>query len=82
MSEPQDFTLKYDGKVLMLHICINTDQDPHRLVEIIKRRIRGPRLDAMVCWVEGYTGEDGAKVWDEIQRVVTKASASPNVKPW
>ena len=82
MADEQDFSLKYDGKVLMIHICINTDQDPNKLAKNIQRIARGPRLDALVCWVEGYNGEDAAKVWAEIQRVIVKASASPNTTPY
>ena len=80
--DPQDFSLKYDGKVLILHVVINTDQDPHRLMDLVKRLVRGPRLDALVAWIEGYTGDDGKKVWDEIQKFVVEASADPKATPW
>lgn len=81
-NDPQDFSLKYDGQVLVIHLVMNTDQDPHRLMDRIKRLARGPRLDAIVAWVEGYSGEDGAKVWKEIQKTVVEVSADPRTKPW
>ena len=76
----QDMSLKYEGKVLMFHIALNTDQDPYQLLKALRRVLRGPRLDAMTCWIEGYTGEEGAKVWAEIQKVVVKASADPSAE--
>jgi len=45
----QDMSLKYDGKVLMFHVAINTDQDPYHLLKALKRALRGPHLDAMTC---------------------------------
>lgn len=78
----QDFELKYDNNVLVLHIVINTNQDARKLAKNIQRIAKGPRLDALVCWVEQYSGDNGRKVWEEIQRLAVKAAANPNSKPY
>jgi hypothetical protein len=82
MADQHDFSLKYDGKVLVLHIVMNTDQDPNRLMDRIKRLARGPRLDALVAWIEGYDGDAGRQVWDEVQKIAVQAHADPKAKPW
>jgi hypothetical protein len=61
VAESQDFELKYDGRVLVVTIIINTDQDPDKLARNIQRVAKGPRLDALVCTgrrVLGRRGED------------------------
>ena len=81
-DQVQDFELKYEGNVVIVHLVINTDQDLQKLSKNLQRIAKGPRLDAYVCWGEQYIGEEGAKVWKEIQKFVTKVAADPKSKPF
>jgi hypothetical protein len=69
-------------EVLAIRMIVNTDSDPWKLSENIKRAARGPRLDAVLCLVVQYAGEDGRKVWDLIQTTVQQAAADPRGKPF
>ncbi len=69
-------------EVVAIRLVVNTDFDPWKISENIKRAARGPRLDAVLCLVVQYVGEDGRKVWDLIQTTVQKASADPRAKPF
>lgn len=79
--EPQDFGLRYGGRVLALHIYINTDQDFNKMAKRVQRVARGLRNDAIVCWVEGYEGENGRVAWEAMQEVVVRMAANPNSQP-
>lgn len=68
--------------VTVFHLCINTDTDPRRLTENIRRAARGPRLDDVESVTELYEGDEGRKVWDAIQQVVRQAHASSNGRPY
>jgi hypothetical protein len=68
--------------VVAMRLVVNTDSDPWKLSENIKRAARGPRLDAVLCLVVQYVGEDGRKVWDLIQETARKAAVDPRAKPF
>jgi hypothetical protein len=70
-------TLQHGSRVLVFHLFVNTDADAYHIHKAILRIARGPRLDATVCWIELYEGEDGRKVWSEIQKMSTKIAADP-----
>lgn len=64
--------------VTVFHLCINTDADPRRLTENIRRAARGPRFDDVESVTELYEGAEGRKVWDLIQQIARQAHASPH----
>ena len=68
--------------VTVFHLCINTDTNPRRLTENIKRAARGPRFDDVVSVTELYEGNEGRKVWDLIQQLARKVHASPTARPY
>lgn len=82
MIDPQDMSLKYDGRVVKVEIYLNTDQEVEKLLKNLKRAARGPRLDAMVAMISQYSGEDGEKVWKILQEATVKANANPNARPF
>jgi hypothetical protein len=75
MPEIQDMSLKYGGKVLVIHIVLNTDQDHYHLAKSLRRAARGPHLDALLMWIEGYDGEAGREAWTLMQTTTTKIAA-------
>jgi hypothetical protein len=82
MTEPLDMQLKHDGKVIIVHIVINTDRNHYHLAKELRRVARGPRLDALLMWIEGYDGEGGEAVWKEMQKVAVKMAADPKATPF
>lgn len=74
--------LRHGNRVLAYHAYVNTSRDVYDIHKAVLRIARGPRLDACVCWSEIYEGDEGLKVWDVIQKVVVKAHADPNSKPF
>jgi hypothetical protein len=69
--------LRYDGRLIVCHVFINTDRDPYHIQKQILRLARGDRLDACLVWSELYEGANGQKIWAEIQKVIVKVHASP-----
>jgi len=78
----ETFLQKSPTDVTVFHLCINTDTDPRRLTENIRRAARGPRFDDVESITELYEGDEGRKVWDSIQQIVRQAHASPNGRPY
>jgi hypothetical protein len=78
----EEFLRSSTRDVIVFHLCINTDADPRRLNENIKRSARGPRFDDVVSVIELYDGEEGHKVWNVIQQVVREAHADPGATPF
>lgn len=72
-----DFELRYDRKVLAFHIFVNTANDPYHIHKRLLQIARGTRLDACVCWAEAYEGDEGRKIWAELQKVAVRAAADP-----
>jgi hypothetical protein len=81
-SVKNDSVLRYDGRLLVFHIYVNTDQDPHHIHKAILRIARGPRLDICVAWTELHEGEPARELWATLQKVNTKVQADPNAKPF
>jgi hypothetical protein len=81
-DEAERWLASSTGDVAAFRLVVNTDFDPWKLSENIKRAARGPRLDAVLCLVVQYVGEDGKKVWDLIQGTVQEAAADPRAKPF
>lgn len=73
----EKFLQNSERDVVVFHLCVNTNTDPCKLGENIRRAARGPRLDDVVSVVEIYDGHNGSKVWDNIQQVVRRAHADP-----
>lgn len=67
----------YGGRVLAFHIVVNTDAEAYHIHKVILKEARGRRLDACVCWAEEFVGDDGVKVWTEIQKMAVEAAADP-----
>lgn len=65
----------------MLHLCIDTDRDPHGILQAVRDAARGSTGDACVVWVEGYGGEDARRLWAQIQGIVAGMSAHPGSRP-
>ena len=59
-----EFDLRFNDRVLGFHAFVNTDRDPSPMSLQMQRAAKGPRLDASVCWMEGYN--DGTAVWAEM----------------
>ena len=78
----EEFLRNSKTDVVVFHLCINTDTDPRKLGENIRRVARGPRFDDVTCVIEHYDGDNGRKVWDIIQQVVRRANADPAAKPF
>jgi hypothetical protein len=81
-SIKNDPVLRYEGKLLVFHLFVNTDRNPYHIHKAILRVARGPRLDACVAWSELYEGENGRKVWSTIQKAAVKTLSSPNTRPF
>lgn len=73
--------LRYSGTLCAVNVYINTDREPYHIQKKILRIARGPRLDACVVWSEVYEGDNGQKVWTEIQKVAVKVHADPRAYP-
>lgn len=80
MDKPQDLELKYNGRVLVVTLVINTEQDAEKMMKNIFRIARGPRLDAVLVQIEGYSGENGKDIWDQVQKEAVEIIANPNSK--
>lgn len=76
------FLRQSQGDVVALHLYVNTDSDPKKLSENIQRAARGPRLDALMCAIERYDGEDGRKVWCVMQDMLRRVAADSGAKPF
>ena len=48
----QDFQLKYDDTVLVIHAYVRANQDLEKLQKSVIRAAKGPRLDAIAMWTE------------------------------
>lgn len=81
-AEAEKWLVASTDEVVAIRLVINTDSDPWKLSENVKRAARGPRLDAVLCLVVQYIGEDGRKVWGLIQETARKAAVDPRAKPF
>jgi len=68
--------------IVVFHLCINTDTDPQKLTENIRRAARGPRFDDLESVTELYEGDEGRKIWDLIQQIARQAHINPNSRPY
>ena len=59
--ETQDFQLKHDGAVLIVHVYIRATQDVTKLQKQVIRAAKGPRLDAIAVWMEVHAPGDPVK---------------------
>lgn len=50
------------------------------MMKNIFRIARGPRLDAVLVQIEGYSGENGKDIWDQVQKEAVEIIANPNSK--
>lgn len=74
-SDVLDFSLKYDNKVLAIHVCMGTDQDPNTLAKNIQRAARGPEQEAVMCWVEGYDRAKARTLGDTVKKVADESTS-------
>lgn len=75
MTEPQDFTLKYDGRVLFIHVCVSRDANAAgAIMEAVVAECRGPDRHASVCWAERFDREEAKDVGSEVKRIADAAT--------
>lgn len=75
--EQQDMSCQYDGRVVVLEVYINTDEDINAILARVVKAAKGPRLCASVVTVGINTGDVGRELWAEL----AKASAAAVVDP-
>jgi hypothetical protein len=80
VNVPNAFTLRYERRVLAFHIYVNTESEGYHIHKRILQIAKGPNQDACLCWTESFVGENGEKIWGELQQIATKVAANPNSK--
>lgn len=75
MAKIYDMALRYGGKVLVVHVYINTDRPPVEVVQAVAKAAHGEIGDAMLVCAEGFSGRDGEAVWREVVEAVRVGEA-------
>lgn len=83
MSEIQDLGARYGGRLAIITIYVNTDEDFHKLGARIRKAARGQKLNAARVQIEGYeAGPDAIKAWEAIAAAMAKEMAHPKAVPF
>lgn len=83
MSEIQDLGARYGGRLAIITIYVNTDEDFHKLGARIRKAARGQKLNAARVQIQGLeAGPDATEAWEMIAAAMAKEMAHPNAVPF
>jgi hypothetical protein len=77
-----DFGARYGGRLIVVEVFCNTDEDPNKIGKRIQRAARGIKLNAAATRIRLYEGKEALEVWNEIAKMGADIHANPNAKPF
>lgn len=79
--EQQDFTPRFNGRVVMLKVFVNTDEDHGKVAQRVTRSARGPGNNACVVMGTVIDGEDGLTTWKALADAAAQSHVHPGAEP-